>query len=56
VSIVINMLGEAAPSLYFLHSLIHLAFVVVCFFLGYKAYSGERMVLPIIGPIAEKQA
>ena len=55
-SIVVNILAEVAYSLYFLHSLVHLAFIVVCFYLGYKAYSGERMVLPIIGPIAEKQA
>jgi uncharacterized membrane protein len=55
-SILINILAQIALSLYFLHSLLHLAFVVVCFFLGYKAYMGEKMVLPVLGPIAEKQA
>ncbi len=55
-SILVNILGEIASSLYFLHSLVHLAFVVVCFYVGYKVYSGERLVLPILGPIAEKQA
>jgi len=35
-------------------------FGLVCFglwlFLMYKAYNGEKIVLPIIGPLAEKQA
>jgi len=33
-----------------------LAFLALWIFLMYKAYNNERFVLPIIGPLAEKQA
>jgi len=36
--------------------LINLAFFVVWILLVVKAYQGSRFILPIIGPIAEKQA
>jgi uncharacterized membrane protein len=31
-------------------------FVAVWIYLMYKAYNNQRVVLPIIGPLAEKQA
>ncbi len=40
----------------FLHLAVMLGFFVLWAFLMYKAYNNERFLLPIIGPIAEKQA
>jgi uncharacterized membrane protein len=39
-----------------LHGALFLAFFVLWLLLMYKAYNNERWVLPIIGPLAEKQA
>ncbi len=39
-----------------LHLLIYLVFFVIWVFLIYKAYNREKFLLPIIGPLAEKQA
>ncbi len=39
-----------------LHSVLFLAFFVLWLLLMYKAYNNERFVVPIIGPLAEKQA
>jgi uncharacterized membrane protein len=36
--------------------LVRLGFFLVWLFLLFKAYSNERLMLPIIGPIAAKQA
>ena len=36
--------------------ILHLVYVALILFLMYKAYVGEKIVLPVIGPIAEKQA
>jgi uncharacterized membrane protein len=38
------------------YDLLYLAIFVGWVFLMYKAYNNERFVIPIIGPIAEKQA
>ena len=38
------------------HTVLWLAFLVVWLLLMYKAYNNEKFVLPIIGPLAEKQA
>jgi len=35
---------------------IRLAFLAVWLFLMFKAYNNQRFVLPVIGPLAEKQA
>ncbi len=43
-------------SLWVLHSLLVLAELVISVFLAIKAFQGEKFVLPVIGPIAEKQA
>lgn len=37
-------------------SLVRLAFFLLWLFMIYKAYNNERFPLPIIGPLAAKQA
>jgi uncharacterized membrane protein len=54
-------LGIALPAvswaLWFgLRSLLQLAFLVLALFMMYKAYQNEKVVLPVVGPLAEKQA
>jgi len=39
-----------------LHMVIGLGFFIVWLLLMYKAYNNQKWVLPIIGPLAEKQA
>ena len=39
-----------------LYPIIALCFFVLWLLLMYKAYNGERWVLPVVGPLAEKQA
>jgi uncharacterized membrane protein len=56
LNIVLGVLGTMMFSLYFLWSLVHLAEVVLWLFMIFKAFSGAKVVLPVIGPIAEKQA
>jgi uncharacterized membrane protein len=56
VNIVISTIASVMWSLVFLMPFVHLIFVGIWIFLMFKTYSGERIVLPIIGPIAEKQA
>src|SRR5262249_41429285 len=55
-SIVLSAVASVFWGLVFLMPFIHLIFVGIWIFLMFKTYSGERIVLPIIGPIAEKQA
>jgi uncharacterized membrane protein len=38
------------------HRIVYLAFLVLVVLLMYKAYNNEKWVLPVIGPLAEKQA
>jgi len=38
------------------HLVVNLGFFVLWLYLMWKAYNNERVVLPIIGPLAEKQA
>jgi uncharacterized membrane protein len=56
LNIFLSVLATMMFSLYFLWSLIHLAEVVLWLFLIFKAFSGAKVLLPVIGPIAEKQA
>ena len=56
VSIVMSTIASVFWGLVFLMPFIHLIFVGLWIFLMFKTYSGERIVLPIIGPFAEKQA
>jgi uncharacterized membrane protein len=39
-----------------LHLVLNLGFFAVWLFMMWKAYNNERVVLPVIGPLAEKQA
>ncbi len=39
-----------------LHGIVYLGFFILWLLLMYKAYNNERWVLPIVGPLAEKQA
>ncbi|MFB3827480.1 MAG: DUF4870 domain-containing protein [Bryobacteraceae bacterium] len=39
-----------------IHLLVGLGFLVLWIFMIVKAYQGQKVVLPIIGPLAEKQA
>ena len=55
-SIVLSTIASIFWGLVFLMPFVNLLFVGLWIFLMYKTYSGERIVLPIIGPIAEKQA
>jgi uncharacterized membrane protein len=41
---------------YRLDRLLHLAMVILLVFLMWKAYQNERIVLPLAGPFADKQA
>lgn len=41
---------------FLLSPLISLAFLVLWIFMMYKAYNNQRVVLPVIGDIAQKQA
>ena len=50
----VGSLGLMLMSL--LHLVLGLGFLVLWAFLMYKAYNNEKFVLPIIGPLAEKQA
>jgi uncharacterized membrane protein len=55
-NILLGVLAGMMFSMYFLWSLIHLAEVVLWLFMMFKTFSGVKVVLPVIGPIAEKQA
>lgn len=39
-----------------LHALVSLVFFLVWLYMMWKSYQGEKVVLPIIGPMAERQA
>jgi uncharacterized membrane protein len=39
-----------------LHLALFLAGVIIWFYLMFKTYNGEKIVLPIVGPFADKQA
>ncbi len=39
-----------------LHGMVSLAWFVLWMFLMWKAYEGQSIVLPVIGPLAQKQA
>jgi uncharacterized membrane protein len=61
IYIVLGMMGLALSFMglffvSFLHLILFLGFILVWGMLMYKAYNNEKLVLPIIGPIAEKQA
>ncbi len=39
-----------------LHTALTLGGIFVWLYMMYKAYNGEKIVLPLVGPLAEKQA
>ena len=39
-----------------LHTAVGIGFFILWLYMMFKTYNGERIVLPVIGPIAEKQA
>jgi uncharacterized membrane protein len=39
-----------------LHLALFLAGIIIWFYMMYKAYNGEKIVLPFVGPLADKQA
>ena len=41
---------------YRLDQLLHLAMVILLVFLMWKAYQNQKIVLPVVGPLADKQA
>jgi len=55
-SIVMSTIASVFWGLVFLMPFVNLVFVGIWLFLMFKTYSGEKIVLPVIGPIAEKQA
>jgi len=56
LNILTGIIVGVAWSFWFLYSLIRLAFAVIWIYCMYQAYTGKKVVLPIIGPLAEKQA
>lgn len=60
LSIVSMILGHISFMLVALFGIIHLVYSLGCFalwlYMMYKAYNNTKVVLPIIGPLAEKQA
>jgi len=62
--IVLSIIGFALMPIPFLGAMLSivlhlglwLGFLILCLMLMYKAYNRERWVLPVIGPLAEKQA
>ena len=53
--VIFAMIGTFGP-LWLIGRLINIALFVIWIFLVVKAYQRDRLVLPIIGPLAEKQA
>jgi uncharacterized membrane protein len=49
-------LGILASPFFMLWSLLELAFFLLWLLMMHKAYNNERFILPIVGPLAAKQA
>lgn len=56
VHIVLGVLTSMIWSLWYLYSLVRLAYGGLMLFCMFKAFQNDKYVLPVIGPIAEKQA
>jgi uncharacterized membrane protein len=58
ISMVINIVFSALHmwSLMFLSTLVGLAFFILWIYMIITAYQGKKVVLPLIGPIAQQQA
>src|ERR1700674_5382453 len=55
-NIVISVLTSMMWSRVFLWGIIRLAYVVLWLFMMFKTFSGQKVVLPFVGPIAEHAA
>ena len=55
-SIVMSTVIEVFWGLWFIMRIVRLAFAAVWIYMMFKTYSGDKVVLPVIGPLAEKQA
>jgi uncharacterized membrane protein len=55
VSFVFSSLAVMMGMIFFL-PIVHLGIAAIWLFMMFKTYSGDKVVLPVIGPIAEKQA
>jgi uncharacterized membrane protein len=57
INFILGFFLMMAPiGLWWMTSLVHLAFFLIWLFLMWKAYNREKFLLPVIGPLAEKQA
>lgn len=57
VSMIVGVVSFMLVALFgMLHLLVSLGFFGIWLFMMWKTYNNERVVLPIIGPLAEKQA
>lgn len=57
ISVVITNISLMLGMLFgMVHLLVGLGFLVLWIYLLIKSYQGQRIVLPVIGPLAEKQA
>jgi uncharacterized membrane protein len=57
VSIILGMISSVIAILFgMLHLVVSLGFFAIWLFMMWKAYNNERVVLPVIGALAEKQA
>ena len=56
INIVLTSFIEIFWSFWGIYRLLRLVYFVLWVYLAYKAYSREKVVLPVIGPLAEKQA
>src|SRR5215472_11924741 len=54
--IILGVLASMIWSLWFLYSLVRLAYAALMLFCMFKAFQNEKFVIPVIGPLAEKQA
>jgi len=54
--LVVNILSDISWHLHYaLSQMVNLAFAVIVVFMAVKAYQTQKVVLPYIGPLAEKQ-
>ncbi len=56
ISIVVEVVVGAMWRLYFLYSLLRLLELAAIAFCAFKAFQNEKLLLPVIGPLADKQA
>ena len=55
LSFVMSSVALMLGMIFFL-PIVHLGIAAIWLFMMFKTYSGDKIVLPVIGPIAEKQA